>query len=177
MSRTGFCPNCGSIQPVGEVRERNQPRFWCLTCGSTLEAAQVEGGTSPARPQTILCIDDDRLVLGVCTSALEAHGYRVVTATDGLAGMEMAKQERPGVILLDVMMPGMSGFEVCQLMRTDPDLRETPIVLMTAMGLPDLEAKGAEAGATLSLRKPFNPEQIVSTVEQVLARKGSSETL
>jgi CheY-like chemotaxis protein len=130
------------------------------------------GGSRP----TILCIDDDRLVLGVCTSALEAHGYRVVMATHGHAGIAIAQKERPDLILLDIMMPGMDGFEVCKQLRTDPALRRTPIVLMTAMTLPDLEAKGLEAGATLSIRKPFNPEQVVSTVEQLLGRKGRPET-
>jgi CheY-like chemotaxis protein len=130
------------------------------------------GGSRP----TILCIDDDRLVLGVCTSALEAHGYRVVMATHGQAGIAIAQKERPDLILLDIRMPGMDGFEVCKQLRTDPTLRHTPIVLMTAMALPDLEAKGLEAGATLSIRKPFNPEQVVSTVEQLLGRPRSPET-
>jgi CheY-like chemotaxis protein len=129
------------------------------------------GGSRP----TILCIDDDRLVLGVCTSALEAHGYRVVMATHGHAGIAIAEKERPDLILLDIMLPGMDGFEVCKQLRTDPALRHTPIVLMTAMNEPDLEAKGAEAGATLSLRKPFNFEQVVRTVEQLLGRPRRSE--
>ncbi len=124
---------------------------------------------------TILCIDDDRLVLGVCTAALEKHGYRVVMATHGQAGIAMAQREQPALILLDIMMPSMDGFEVCRKLRADPAFRHTPIVLLTAMSEPDLEAKGAEAGATLSFRKPFNSEQIVSTVDKVLRRKGNLE--
>jgi CheY-like chemotaxis protein len=119
---------------------------------------------------TILVVDDDRLVLGVCSAALEDHGYRVVMATHGQAGIAMAQHERPALILLDIMMPDMDGFEVCRHLRADPALRHTPIVLMTAMQTPDLEAKGAEAGATLSIRKPFNPEQIISAVERVLSK-------
>ncbi len=168
MGRTGSCPNCGSVQLVGEVREGNKPRFWCLTCGSTLEAARVEGATASEPQRTILCIDDDRLVLSVCHDALEDQGYRVLTATDALAGIALAKQDRPDLILLDVLMPGMDGFEVCELMRADPDLRETPIVLLTAMSIPELESRGAEVGATLTMRKPFGPERIVSTVERML---------
>ncbi len=124
---------------------------------------------------TVLCVDDDRLVLGVCTSALEAHGYRVLMATHGQAGIAIAEKERPALILLDIMMPGMDGYEVCQRLRAEPAFRHTPIILMTAMSEPDLEAKGAEAGATLSLRKPFNPEQIVGAVEQVLGRSPTPE--
>ncbi len=176
MSPTGSCPNCGSVQLVGEVREGNKPRFWCLTCGSTVEAARVEGGPASAPQHTILCIDDDRLVLSVCHDALEDQGHRVLTATDGLAGIEIAKQNRPDLILLDVLMPGMDGFEVCELLRADPDLRETPIILLTAMNIPDLESKGAAVGATFSMRKPFGPELIVSTVEQILGQGSGPAT-
>ena len=94
----------------------------------------------------------------------------------GPQGIAIAQKERPGLILLDIMMPGMDGFEVCKQLRIDPTLRHTPIVLMTAMALPDLEAKGLEAGATLSIRKPFNPEQVVSTVEQLLGRPRNPAT-
>jgi len=129
--------------------------------------------TNQGRP-TVLCIDDDRLVLGVCTTALEAHGYRVVMATNGRAGIAIAEKERPALILLDIVMPGMDGFDVCRQLRADPAFRHTPIVIMTAMNEPDLEAKGAEAGATLSIRKPFDPEQVVSTVDQCLGKMGNS---
>jgi CheY-like chemotaxis protein len=130
-------------------------------------------GTRP----TILCIDDDPLVLGVCTMALENRGYRVVMATQGRAGIAIAQKERPALILLDVMMPGMDGFEVCRHLRDDPTLRHTPIILMTAMKEPELDAKGAEAGATLSIRKPFDPEQIVNTVDQALGWKPRPDPL
>ena len=124
---------------------------------------------------TILCIDDDRLVLGVCTKVLEEHGYRAVMATHGRAGLAIAHTEKPALILLDVLMPGLDGFETCKLLRAEPALRHIPIVLLTAMSGPDLETKGSEAGATLSLRKPFNPEQIVATVDQILGIKRSTE--
>jgi CheY-like chemotaxis protein len=122
---------------------------------------------------TVLCIDDDRLVLGICTSVLEGRGYRVVMATHGRAGIAIAEKEHPALILLDVLMPGMDGFEVCRQLRGLPALQHTPIDIMTAMNEPNLEVKGIEAGATLSIRKPFDPEQIVNAVEQFLGRKGS----
>ena len=128
--------------------------------------------TDRDRP-TILCIDDDRIVLGACTSALETHGYRVVMATQGQAGIAIAEKEHPALILVDVLMPGMDGFEVCRQLRADPAFRHTPIVIMTAMSEPSLEAKGTEAGATLSIRKPFDSAQVVRTVEQCLGKKGS----
>lgn len=129
----------------------------------------LAGGSRP----TILCIDDDRLVLGICTGALEGRGYRVVMATHGRAGIEVAKKERPDLILLDIMMPDMDGFEVCRCLRAEPNLLHTPIVLLTAMSKPDLETQGADAGATLTLRKPFSPDQVVQTVEDLLGRKAN----
>ena len=130
------------------------------------------GGTRP----TILCVDDDPLVLGVCRMALEDHGYRVVVAIHGRAGIALAQKERPALILLDIMMRGMDGFEVCRQLRADPACRHTPIVLMTAMNVPDLEAKCAEAGATLSIDKVIDPGQIANTVDKVLGRPSSPET-
>ena len=168
MSRSAFCPNCQSVQPLGKVREKNQPRFWCQTCGSPVEAAQVEGGPASAKPPTVLCMDDDQLILGVCRNALEDRGYRTLVATDGLAGIEVAMKERPDLILLDVMMPGMDGFEVCALLRADPNLKDTTIILLTAMNLPDLDRKGVEAGATLTMRKPFSPAVVAETVARAL---------
>ncbi len=135
-----------------------------------------EAATTRGTRPTILCIDDDRLVLGLCTRVLEAHGYRVVMATHGQAGIAIAQKERPALILLDILMPVMDGFAVCRQLRADPALRHTPIVLLTALAAPDLEAQGAEAGATLSLRKPFNFAQVLPTLEQLLGRKGPVET-
>ncbi|HSB81397.1 MAG TPA: response regulator [Candidatus Methylomirabilis sp.] len=127
--------------------------------------------------QTILCIDDDRLVLGVCTIALEAHGYRVLFTTDPATGLAIAREERPDVILLDVLMPAMTGLEVCQQLRADPNLKDTPIILLTALEDAGVGSMGEKAGATLTLRKPFAPESIVETVERVLGGKPSPGTL
>lgn len=136
-------------------------------------------GETPAggSRQTILWIDDDRLVLGVCTSALEAHGYRVLFTTDAATGVATAKAERPDVILLDVLMPTMTGLEVCQHLRADPNIKNTPIILLTALEDAGVGSMGEKAGATLTLRKPFAPESILETVERVLGGKPSPGTL
>jgi putative two-component system response regulator len=138
-----------------------------------VETKRVEGGPPPAKLPTVLCIDDDQLILGVCRDALEDRGYRTLVATDGLAGIEMAMKERPDLILLDVMMPGMDGFEVCALLRSAPNLKDIPIILLTAMNLPDLDRKGAEAGATLTMRKPFSPAMVADTVARALGGNSS----
>ena len=105
-------------------------------------------GETPAggSRQTILCIDDDPLVLGVGTSALEAHGYRVLFATDPATGLAIAREERPDVILPDVLMPAMTGLEVCQQLRADPNLKDTPIILLTALEDAGVESMGEKPG-------------------------------
>ncbi len=121
--------------------------------------------------KTILYIDDDRLLLTLCCDVLDDSGYRTIIATDGPSGIETAKGVRPDLILLDVMMPGMDGYEVCRRLRADPALRETPIILLTAMQDLRLDAKGLEVGATLTLRKDFGSTGIISTLEKILGRK------
>jgi len=173
VARTVFCPHCRSMQPLGEYQEGDQPALWCQTCGTPIEGAPGARRAAPPRPSTILCIDDDQIVLSVYSDALERHGFRTLVASDGPAGIALAKQERPDLILLDVMLPGMGGFEICRRLRAEPGLRDTPIILLTASTDPDLDSKGREAGATSTLRKPFGPATIVSTVEQVLGRKAA----
>lgn len=171
MARKGFCPHCRSVQPLGEYQEEGSSGLWCQTCRNPIEESYTERPAAPARPPTILCIDDDRIVLSFCSDALERQGFRVLIAADGPAGIETATRERPDLILLDVMMPGMTGLDVCRRLRTQPALRDTPIVLLTASDDPDLGAKARDAGATSSMRKPYGPGNIISTIEQALGRK------
>ncbi len=123
-----------------------------------------------ARP-TVLCIDDDPLVLHFLRGFLEPRGYQTLTVGDGLLGLELAQRERPDVILLDIKLHGLSGFDICRKLRAVGELRTTPIILLTVLGEPHVAITGQEAGATLTLRKPADPETIVTTIEQVLGRK------
>jgi len=171
MNHFAYCPNCRSVQRLAEVQEGDQPRFWCYTCGHPVEADQVEEGTSPDRPPTVLCIDDDQLVLRITCDALNRCGFQTLIATDGPTGIGLAKGERPDLILLDILMPEMSGLEVCRRLRADPDIAGTPIILLTALNDPNLDPEGSQAGATLTLRKSFSPEVIVEAIERILGRK------
>ncbi len=119
----------------------------------------------------ILCIDDDRLLLRLFSDALERYGFRTAVAPDGPTGIEVAKGERPALILLDFMMPAMDGLEVCRRLRAEPALRETRIILLTAREDPELGPQAREAGATLTVRKPFGPDFVVETIERVIGWK------
>ena len=124
----------------------------------------------PVRP-TIFCIDDDPLVLNFYEDFLAAHGYEVVTATDGLVGIQLAADLRPDVILLDVMLRGLSGYDICRKARADPALRGIPIILLTVWDDPSVATTGRDAGATLTLQKPADPETILTAVAGVLGRQ------
>jgi len=116
----------------------------------------------------VLCIDDDPLVLHFYEDFLPAHGYQTLTATDGLLGIQIAADACPDVILLDVMLRGLSGFDICRLARADPALRDIPIILVTVLGDPSVATTGREAGATLTLQKTADVQRIVSAIADVL---------
>lgn len=122
-------------------------------------------------PSTILWIDDDRLLLSLGGDALAARGYRVLHAPDGSTGIEVARRERPDVVLLDVIMPEMQGFEVCQAFRADPALKDIPIILLTVLDDPSVSSLARKAGATMLLRKPHRLEEVVRAIEYVARRQ------
>jgi DNA-binding response OmpR family regulator len=129
------------------------------------------------RPTTILWIDDDRLLLSVCGETFERYGYRVLPASDGPTGIALARQERPDLILLDVVMFGMDGLEVCQRLRAEPGLAETPIVLLTVLDDAGVRDRGRELGATSIWSKPFGPEELLAKVSKLLGHQPRSATL
>ena len=116
----------------------------------------------------ILCIDDDRFLLTLCADVLNLHGFRTVIAPDGPLGIETAKTVRPAVILLDLVMPGMDGFEVCRRLRAIPDLRDTPVILFTSRQELAVDAAAREAGATVTLRKSYDATELLSTLQRLL---------
>lgn len=120
----------------------------------------------------ILIVDDEphiRLLLEQTLDELSSHDAEIMTASNGGAALEMIKDERPSVVLLDVMMPVMNGFEVCKTVKSDPQLRGTYVVLLTAKGQELDRATGAEVGADLYLTKPFDPDDVLAKVAEVLA--------
>jgi len=172
MRRTLICPKCHLAQPMEDAEERRPAEVPCGNCGHPIKVKV--GGASTSRGATILCIDDDRIVLGTYAKTLERAGYRPLIALDGPTGIEIATRERPAVILLDVIMPTMHGLEVCRNLRADPSLKDIPIFLLTALEDIGLETMARKAGATSLIRKPFGPEDIVRVIGEFLERKATS---
>jgi signal transduction histidine kinase len=107
-----------------------------------------------------LIIDDDAISRETLSAILAGSGYLIQSATSGAEGLEMAPKFNPDVILLDVMMPGMNGFEVCRLMRKDPALAEVPVIMVTALDDRDSRLAGLEAGADDFLSKPYDSMEL-----------------
>jgi CheY-like chemotaxis protein len=132
---------------------------------------------SDSRPQasaakTILMVDDDPDILRLLTIALQPEGFRLLSASDGGTALQIARAQRPDLLLLDWDMPGRDGLEVCRALRADPDpqLRQVPVVLLTAHQEAEDTAAGFAAGVTDYVTKPFKPTHIRSRVHAWLLR-------
>ena len=118
-------------------------------------------------PSIVLIIDDEPTALEALKALLEPQGYRLECATDGVEGMRMACDLQPDVILLDVMMPGMDGLEVCRRLRADPQLAEVPVVMVTALDDQASRLQGIEAGADDFISKPYNKPELRARVRTI----------
>ena len=128
-------------------------------------------------PPRILIVDDVPANVHILQSRLAAHGYDIVTATDGEAALAAVKETRPDLILLDVMMPKMDGFEVCRRLRADPSLPFTPIIMVTAKADPKDVVAGLEAGGDEYLTKPVDQPALVARVKSMLRIKSLHDTV
>ena len=121
-------------------------------------------------PATALVVDDEADVVNLVVHHLQKSGLRTVTAHDGATALDLARRERPGVIVLDLMLPGMTGLEVCRALRRDPTTAGVGIVMLTARGEGGDKVEGFETGADDYVTKPFSPRELVLRVQAVLRR-------
>ena len=128
-------------------------------------------------PPLILIVDDNLTNLDILQARLEAHNYKILTATDGEEGLAMAKEKQPDLILLDIMMPKMDGIEVCQHLRADSSLPFMPIILVTAKADPKDVVAGLEAGGDEYLTKPVDHAALVARVKSMLRIKALHDTV
>jgi len=124
---------------------------------------------------TVLVIDDEAPIRLLCRVNLEAEGMTVLEAANGLDGFEQAKSERPDVILLDVMMPGLDGWQVAERLLEDEETAEIPIVFLTARAEFRDRARGLDIGGIDYVTKPFNPLELAPLVRDLLDRLARGE--
>ncbi|MFA5517171.1 MAG: response regulator transcription factor [Desulfuromonadales bacterium] len=123
----------------------------------------------------ILAIEDEEDILALVQYNLSKEGYRVTCATSGEEGLQAARSGRPDLVLLDLMLPGMDGLEVCRALRRDPEQAAVPILMLTAKGEESDIVAGLELGADDYMTKPFSPRVLISRVRAVLRRRTVAE--
>jgi twitching motility two-component system response regulator PilH len=117
----------------------------------------------------ILIIDDSPTEVHVMQKALERHGYRTAVAADGAEGIRLARQMHPDLIFMDIVMPGMNGYQATRTLVNDPDTRAIPIVMVTSKGQEADRVWGLRQGAVDYLIKPVSPDQLVEKAQATLA--------
>lgn len=160
-------------------------RFSAPVKFTTLSRMRLEFATtalSVGRPLTdvsnnsILVADDESDVVDLISQNLRTAGFQVLNAVDGTSALNKARMERPALIVLDVMMPGLTGFEVCKLLKGDPSTEGISVLLLTAKAEEIDRILGFELGADDYLTKPFSPRELVLRVQSILRRKLGPET-
>ena len=119
---------------------------------------------------SILIADDELDILEILAFNLSGEGYQLVKASNGNEAIEKAKTHKPDLIILDVMMPGKTGFEVCKILRADKDFENTIIIFLTALNDENTEIKGLETGGDDYITKPISPKVLISRVNALFRR-------
>ncbi len=122
----------------------------------------------------VLVVDDESDIVALVAYHLAKAGYRVSTASTGADALALARQERPGLIVLDLMLPGMSGYEVLEQLRVDPSMQDVAVLMLTARREEADRIRGLSLGADDYLTKPFSPQELVLRVGAILRRVTAS---
>jgi len=122
----------------------------------------------------ILVVDDDENILSLERTILEQKGFEVTTADGGEQALKLLKQEAFDLVLLDVMMPGKDGFEVCRQIKQDTRTKTMPVIFLTAKGGGEALAEGFESGAVMYINKPFTANKLLTIVNTMLAQAESA---
>jgi len=125
----------------------------------------------------VLIIEDDPATSRLVDYSLRHHGYEVISATNGLEGVRKARTESPDLIILDVMLPGIDGFEICHRLRSDPATAKLLILMFSAKAQEIDKDTGKKVGADDYLTKPAAPADIIARVEKLLAKKESQASI
>ena len=119
-------------------------------------------------PTKILIADDEEHLGYVVKFKLEKEGFDVIWKKNGRQALEAVREERPDLVILDVMMPGLTGFEVLEAIKADPELKDTPVIMLTASGQEADTVKGIDMGAADYIVKPFRPAELVARIRRCL---------
>jgi two-component system alkaline phosphatase synthesis response regulator PhoP len=118
----------------------------------------------------ILVVDDEIYIVHILDFSLGMEGYDVVTALDGEQALDKLKSEKPDLIVLDIMMPKLDGYEVCKAIKSDPATKQIPVILLSAKGRNVDQKMGFDVGADDYITKPFSPRKLVERINQLLGQ-------
>jgi len=118
----------------------------------------------------ILVVDDEIYIVHILDFSLGMEGYEVITALDGEQALEKLKTEKPDLIVLDIMMPKLDGYEVCKAIKSSPETRHIPVILLSAKGRNVDQKLGFDVGADDYITKPFSPRKLVERINQLLGQ-------
>lgn len=139
----------------------------------TTNSMPTKKNSPETNSSSILLIEDDTFLAGMYVTKLTMEGFQAELATDGKMGLEKAKKSKPDLILLDILMPKMNGFEVLEQLKKDQNLKKIPVILLTNLGQKTDVLKGLELGAEDYLIKAhFMPSEVVEKIKKVLAEHG-----
>lgn len=127
--------------------------------------------TTEEDPRTVLVVEDEGDVAEILSYSLRREGFKVLTASEAAEGLAVVQSERPDIVLLDVMMPGITGWEMLERMRGDEGTRRIPVIMVTVLEEPRFLEKAAEYDAAGYIQKPFRPEEVLRTIRSVLDRE------
>lgn len=119
----------------------------------------------------ILVVDDELDIVSMIKMRLEANGFEVLTAADGNTAYAKAKSDNPDLIILDLMLPGIDGYQVCRLLKFDEKYRHIPIIMLTARSQQEDREWGQKVGADYYLTKPFEPKELLGKIKELIGEK------
>lgn len=131
----------------------------------TVNCAEEDGMADKKR---IMIVDDEKDLVETLTFRLEAAGYEVLAAFDGQEGLEKVRREKPDLILLDVMMPKLDGYQVCRMLKFDEKFKKTPVIMLTARGQEQDKNTGKTVGADAYMTKPFDSKALLDKIKELI---------
>jgi DNA-binding response OmpR family regulator len=131
--------------------------------------------TQPDGPPLVVVADDEQDILTLVTFGLRRAGYEVLTASDGQQALELIRQRRPSVAVLDVKMPRLTGIDVVREVRKSEGVESLPVILLSAGVQEDTVSQGIDAGANEYIRKPFSPDELAARVATLIERRRAAE--
>jgi two-component system, OmpR family, alkaline phosphatase synthesis response regulator PhoP len=123
----------------------------------------------------ILVVDDEIYIVHILDFSLGMEGYEVVTALDGEQALHKVKSDRPDLVVLDIMMPKLDGYETCKILKNDPETKNIPVILLSAKGRNIDQKMGFQVGADDYITKPFSPRKLVERINMILGQPSTQQ--